>query len=113
MRELVALGVNIVAPPIYMLLALEGEKPDQKIVPSAYARAARNAGLKIVAWTLERSGFLKDGGGFYYQSVADAIDNDGDAYVVLDVLAKEVGISAIFSDWPATATFYGNCMGFK
>ena len=41
------------------------------------------------------------------------IDNDGDTYVVLDVLAKDVGILGIFSDWPATVTYYGNCMGIK
>jgi len=94
---------------MYMLLALDGDN----IVPSIYAIAAKDAGLDIITWTLERSGFLKDGGGFYYQSVADVINNDGDAYVVLDVLAKDVGILGIFSDWPATVTYYGNCMGLK
>ena len=28
-------------------------------------------------------------------------------------LAKEVGILGIFSDWPATVTYYANCMGLK
>ena len=32
---------------------------------------------------------------------------------VLDVLAKQVGIRGIFSDWPATVSFYANCMGLK
>jgi glycerophosphoryl diester phosphodiesterase len=109
MQELVAMGVNIIAPPMYMLLALDGDE----IVPSAYANAAKAAGLDIITWTLERSGFLKNGGGFYYQSVTDVINNDGDAYVVLDVLAKDVGILGIFSDWPATVTYYGNCMRLK
>ena len=109
MQELVAMGVNIIAPPMYMLLALDGDE----IVPSVYANAAKAAGLDIITWTLERSGFLKDGGGFYYQSVTDVINNDGDAYVVLDVLAKDVGILGIFSDWPATVTYYGNCMRLK
>ena len=31
------------------------------------------------------------GGGYYYQSVADAIDNDGDMLQMLDVLAQQVG----------------------
>ena len=83
------------------------------IVPSAYANASKAAGLDIITWTLERSGFVKDGGGFYYQSVTNVINNDGDAYVVLDVLAKDVGILGIFSDWPATVTYYGNCMRLK
>ena len=32
-------------------------------------------------------------------------------YKALDALAKEVGIVGIFSDWPATVTYYANCMG--
>jgi glycerophosphoryl diester phosphodiesterase len=34
-------------------------------------------------------------------------------YTVLDVLAKEVGIIGIFSDWPATTTFYANCANLR
>lgn len=110
MEELVAQGVNIIAPPTYMLLALDD---NGNIVPSTYAKMAKAAGLDIITWTLERSGLLKDGGGFYYQSVTSQIDKDGDMYEVLDVLAKDVGIIGIFSDWPATVTFYANCMGLK
>ena len=33
--------------------------------------------------------------------------------VTLDVLARQVGILGIFSDWAATVTFYANCMGLK
>jgi glycerophosphoryl diester phosphodiesterase len=32
---------------------------------------------------------------------------------VIDVLAREVGVIGIFSDWPATTTFYANCMGLR
>jgi glycerophosphoryl diester phosphodiesterase len=32
---------------------------------------------------------------------------------VLDVLAKQVGIRGIFSDWAATVTYYASCMGLK
>ena len=31
----------------------------------------------------------------------------------LDVMARGVGILGIFSDWPATAAYYANCMGLK
>ena len=31
-------------------------------------------------------------------------------YEVVDVLAKDVGVIGIFSDWPATVTYYANCM---
>jgi glycerophosphoryl diester phosphodiesterase len=30
---------------------------------------------------------------------------------VIDVLAQDVGVIGIFSDWPATTTYYANCMG--
>lgn len=36
---------------------------------------------------------------------------DGDVFKVLDVLAKDVGVIGVFSDWPATTTYYANCMG--
>ncbi|MBC8132736.1 MAG: glycerophosphodiester phosphodiesterase [Deltaproteobacteria bacterium] len=110
MGDLVAKGVKIVAPPMFALLSLDGT---QKIVPSEYAVAAKAAGLDIITWTLERSGLLNTGGGYYYSRVAPVINNDGDMLTVLDVLAKQVGIRGIFSDWPATVTYYANCMGLK
>jgi glycerophosphoryl diester phosphodiesterase len=108
MAELAARGVKIIAPPIWALLKLDAH---QHIVPSDYAVAAKAAGLDIIAWTLERSGPLNTGGGYYYQSVTPAIHKDGDVYVALDVLAKQVGIRGIFSDWAGTVTYYANCMG--
>ena len=71
------------------------------------------AGLDIITWTLERSGLLKDGGDWYYQTVKGSINNDGDMLEVPDVPAQEVGIPGIFSDWPATVTYYANCKGLK
>jgi len=41
------------------------------------------------------------------------INNSGDMYNVLHVLAQDVGILGIFSDWPATVTYYANCMGIE
>ncbi|WP_439155597.1 glycerophosphodiester phosphodiesterase family protein [Yoonia sp.] len=107
MKDLADMGVNYIAPPLWMLLTLE----NGAMVPSAYAQEATAAGLNIITWTLERSGPLASGGGWYYQSVTDAIDNDGDYYEVLDVLAQDVGIVGMFSDWPATTTYYANCVG--
>jgi glycerophosphoryl diester phosphodiesterase len=108
MEELANQGVKIIAPPIWMLLALDENK---QIVPSNYAIAAKAAGLNIITWTLERSGLLKNGGGWYYQTTTEAINNDGDVFEALDVLAQDVGILGIFSDWPATVTYYANCKG--
>jgi glycerophosphoryl diester phosphodiesterase len=107
MQELVDQGVEIIAPPLHVLVTLDGAG---KIVPSAYAKAAKAAGLDIITWTLERSGTLADGGGYYFQSVKDAIKGSGDTYVVLDVLAKDVGVRGVFTDWAATVTYYANCM---
>jgi len=110
MEKLAADGVEIIAPPLWMLLETD---ENNKIVPSVYAKTAKKAGLEIITWTLERSGPLANGGGWYYQSTASAIDNDGDMLTVLDVLAKEVGVLGIFSDWPATVSFYANCNGLE
>jgi glycerophosphoryl diester phosphodiesterase len=104
-------GIRIWAPPTFALLALDGSN---HIVASEAARDAKEAGLDIITWTLERSGILADGNnGFYYQTIAQAITREGDLYKVLDVLAKEVGILGVFSDWAAPVTFYANCMGLK
>jgi glycerophosphoryl diester phosphodiesterase len=110
MEALAAQGVKIVAPPIFALLTLDA---DNNIVPSDYAVAAKNAGLYIIAWSLERSGPLNSGGDNYYKTVAAAINNDGDMMTVLHVLARDVGVMGVFSDWPATVTYYANCMGLK
>jgi glycerophosphoryl diester phosphodiesterase len=102
-------GINIVAPPLWALVQLNGDK----IVPSQYAMDAKAAGLDIITWTLERSGDLTDGGGFYYQTVSDVIKKSGDTMEMLDVLARQVGVLGVFSDWPGTTTYYANCIGLK
>ncbi|NQV48072.1 MAG: glycerophosphodiester phosphodiesterase [Rhodospirillaceae bacterium] len=105
------LGVRVIAPPMWMLVKEEGGE----IVPSKYAIAANEAGLKIISWTTERSGRINEevipgGGAFYYDSTVDALTGDGDILRTIDVLARKVGIIGLFSDWPATTTFYANCM---
>jgi len=108
MENLVQQGVPILAPALWKMLTLDDK---QKIVPSEYAINAKAAGLDLIAWTVERSGPLDNGGGWYHQSITDAINNDGDTFTVIDVLAQDVGVIGIFSDWPATTTYYANCMG--
>ena len=108
MAELKERGVEYLAPPLWMLVA-PGEGDGYRPVPSVYAEEAKAAGLKLITWTLERSGPLASGGGWYYQTTAPT--NDADALVLLDVLAKDVGVEGVFSDWPGTTTFYANCMG--
>jgi len=111
LQALYAQGVRIIAPPMWALLTLDSHGA---IVPSQYALDAKAAGLDIITWTLERSGVLADGdGGWYYQTINPALNNEGDTMEALHVLAKDVGILGIFSDWPATVTYYANCMGLK
>lgn len=107
MEGLAAQGVNILAPALWKMLTLDGQ---QAIVPSEYAENAKTAGLDLIAWSMERSGPLAEGGGWYYQGLEEAINNDGDMFKVIDVLARDVGVIGIFSDWPATTTYYANCM---
>lgn len=108
MDELVNDGVKIIAPPMWMLVQVNA---DGEIVPSIYAEYAKAAGLDIITWTFERDGPLENGGGWYFQTVREVTNNDGDMMNLLDVLAQDVGIIGIFSDWPASVTYYANCKG--
>jgi glycerophosphoryl diester phosphodiesterase len=107
------LGVNIIAPP--MLVLVKASADGKQIEPSQYAERARQAGFDLISWTVERSGrlvedVLEGGETFYYQTTLDALSNDGDILRTIDVLAQDVGIIGLFSDWPATTTFYANCL---
>ena len=111
-------GIRIVAPPTWALLTVE----NGKIVPSQYAKDAKAAGLGIITWTLERSGRIVEEvlptkgtttPSSYYQTTLDALTNDGDILTTLDVLAQQVGVLGIFSDWSGTVTYYASCMGLK
>jgi glycerophosphoryl diester phosphodiesterase len=107
-------GVRILAPPMSALLSVNeaGE-----LVPSTFARQIRSAGLDVITWTLERSDLRKgaaDAGTFYaFDPRGRAVRNDGDQYLALDVLARQVGVRGVFSDWPATVSFYASCMNLE
>lgn len=106
----VANGLNVIAPPMQILLTVQGDT----IVPSGYAERARKAGLDIISWTTERSGrvdeeIIPGKGAFYYDTTVSALKTDGDILRQIDVLAQDVRILGLFSDWPATTTFYANC----
>ncbi|EGD96311.1 glycerophosphoryl diester phosphodiesterase [Trichophyton tonsurans CBS 112818] len=109
MAQLKQSGIRTLSPAFHALLKLDA---NNNIVPSDYAVAAKKAGIKLTTWSLERSGPLNKvryTGDFYYSSIAPAIKDDGDIYRVVDVLAQKVGVAGIFSDWPATVSFYANC----
>ncbi len=107
-------GVRIVAPAMPALLAVDA---GGRIVPSQLAKDLKAWGFDIITWTFERAD-LRQGAskaGFYYDfdPQGRAIRTDSDMYKALDVLASEVRIIGIFSDWPATVTYYANCMGLR
>lgn len=111
LREARRQGVRIFAPPLPALLDVDVRG---KIVPSRYARDIQRAGLQIITWTFERADLRRGAAaGFYYyfDPAGRAVKTDGDMYSALDVLARGVGIRGIFSDWPATVTYYASCMG--
>ncbi|MEZ4741960.1 MAG: glycerophosphodiester phosphodiesterase family protein [Bdellovibrionota bacterium] len=109
LSELKHKGVKIIAPPIWALVTID---KNNLIIPSQYAKKAKNLGLDIITWSLERSGPLNHGGGWFYKSISSAINKDGDVYTLLDILAKKIEIKGIFSDWPATVSYYANCMQY-
>ncbi|KAK3687155.1 PLC-like phosphodiesterase [Podospora appendiculata] len=109
LTQYAAAGVKIMGPPLPYLVTVK----DGKIVPSEYAIEAKRLGLKIITWSLDRSGFLGDGshGGYYYGSIANVTNHESDVYKLLHVLAQDVGVQGVFSDWSATVTYYANCFG--
>jgi len=100
-------GVPVLAPPT--LLLANRTSANATIEVSNYASVALEMGFKIVTWSFERDGPLQQGGGFYNTGLF--ADRDGFNYEFLDFMVKKANITGIFSDWPATVTFYANCMG--
>ena len=107
-------GVRIIAPAMPALLALDA---NDRIVPSKLAKDLKAMGFDIITWTFERAdlrqGASKAGFYFDFDPQGTAIKKDSDMYKALDVLARDVKILGIFSDWPATVTYYANCMDLK
>jgi len=111
------LGLQNVAPPIWMLLERGAAGPE----PSVYAQQLRAADMTILTWTVERSGALSSGGGWYYQTLNGLnraaqdrrpgwVSKDADQLQVLQVLFDEVAVAGVFSDWPSTTALVDRCL---
>jgi glycerophosphoryl diester phosphodiesterase len=109
-------GLRTIAPPVWMLVEAGEAGP----IPSSYARAARKAGLKLLAWTLERSGSLASGGGWYYQTLNGLnpapgssgtyrVRSEADQLRLLAFLFDELEVEGIFTDWAETAALVDRC----
>jgi glycerophosphoryl diester phosphodiesterase len=104
LTRLYAAGVRYVAPPIGQLIASSANGTG--LVQSGYARDAIAAGLKVITWTVERN----------YEcwpaeasTLATPQCKSMNELELIDTLYK-MGVVGVFSDWPATTTFYASCM---
>ncbi|HUQ12487.1 MAG TPA: glycerophosphodiester phosphodiesterase family protein [Steroidobacteraceae bacterium] len=108
-------NVRIFAPPIPALLAVDDST--NTLVPSQYARDIKSAGLDIITWSFERADLRRGAafGGFYaaYDPEGKVVKKDSDMYLALDALARDVKVIGVFSDWPATVSYYASCMGLE
>jgi len=129
LRYLAGLGVNMFSPPIQALVT---NGTGHTIIPSSTAALLKDLNVQSIgSWSLERQGCstLDNGkvamtpeiqeaelapcgyGGGYYGSVeASATFQHEDVLDVVDVLFKQVGISKLFADFPATVAAYANCV---
>ena len=105
MQAIKSQGIKIISPPMPMLIQLNDAGT---LEPSDYAKYAKQAGLDIITWTME-SGEPTDPKNWLYANIAPIMDKPGRMLEVLDVLAQQVGVRGIFSDWPGTITYYANC----
>ena len=115
LQSLKANGVQIFAPPIPALLAVDAA--NNKLVPSEYANDIKAAGLGIITWSFERADLRRGAafGGFYaaYDPQGLVVKKDSDMYLALDALAQDVRVLGVFSDWPATVSYYASCLGLE
>jgi len=65
----------------------------------------QTGGPDIITWIFERSDLR--------QGATKAGCTSSSIRKALNVLARKLGILGIFSDRPATVTYYANCMGLK
>jgi glycerophosphoryl diester phosphodiesterase len=115
LRDIRRQGVRIFAPPIPALLVVDDSS--SSLVPSQYAEDIKAAGLDIITWSFERADLRRGAafGGFYaaYDPQGKVVKTDSDMYLALDTLAQQVGVIGVFSDWPATVSYYASCMGLE
>lgn len=106
-EEMYAAGLRVIAPQFNLLVRAQ----NGRLEATEYARGARKAGLKIVTWSLERSGVVgaEMGNDRYYEGLRGLAYAEGFVYEVLDALVRKAGVVGVFSDWPETVAFYARC----
>ena len=102
--RLYAAGVRYIAPQLGHLIA--ANPTGTGLVPSAYALSAIANGFKIITWTVERNYFCSPAEQSTRATPPCTTFNELE---LIDALYK-MGVVGVFSDWPATTTFYASCM---
>ena len=98
LKKLQAAGLQIIAPPIPMLVT---QTSNGQVAATDFARSVKASGLKIITWTFESA----------RATAAVYGERPGRMLETLDLLAQDIGVSGVFSDWPGTVTYYANCLG--
>lgn len=81
-------GVRILAPIYTALINTKGDS----ITLSDYAKEIKRYGFKVTPWTFERN-----------YSKYNELE-------IIDTLYQQLDVIGFFSDWPATTSFYANCI---
>jgi hypothetical protein len=70
---------------------------------------ASASGFDLISWSFERVDLRRGAAGveayYDFDPTGAAIKKDSDMYKALDVLAKDVKLIGLFSDWPATVGY--------
>ena len=111
LQRLAQHGVRIFAPPIPALLAVDEQRQAGAVAVRDDIKAA---GLDIITSSFERAD-LRRGAAFGGSSglrPEGSRGEEGQRHVpALDALAQDVGVIGVFSDWPATVSYYASCIG--
>jgi len=139
LRELASLGVEFFGPPLQLLLSSvdpSSSLSSHRLFASETAQiysnlikthAKRNVGTNLfpslTSWSLERSGCptlshtaqiepsrIGPCGNYYGPVEGQSVFTEVDIPLVIDVLFRDVGISGLFADFPASVSTYVNCV---
>ena len=100
-------GIERLAAPLWMLAEASAEGA---LRVSPYGALAAELGFELIAWTLERSPpRSRRGRDWYYQGLEEVLTRDGDLFTLLHLLRHELPLIGVFSDWPATVSYYASC----
>mmetsp|Transcript_33252 Transcript_33252/g.94210 ORF Transcript_33252/g.94210 Transcript_33252/m.94210 type:complete len:546 (+) Transcript_33252:247-1884(+) len=118
-RQLVAAGVEIMAPPLNEVVTSVGHR----MAPSDHARFLNDLPVGIASWTLDRSGcpgkqpgsldFAGPCGGYWEGMEGVSAFEWSDIVLLMYELYYNANVTAAFSDYPSVNTIFLNCVPKK